>query len=89
LIAIDADSKILDFVAGVLRQPGLNISRFTDPLQGWGSIRRLHPDIVILDQDMAQMGGLELLGRIVMRDPAIDVVILSREYSTERASTAT
>jgi DNA-binding NtrC family response regulator len=85
LIAIDADPKILDLIAGALKQPGLNISRFTDALQGWGCIRWLHPDIVILDRDMAQMGGLELLGRIAMRDPAIDVVILSREYSTELA----
>jgi DNA-binding NtrC family response regulator len=85
LIAIDDESLTLDFIEAALAQPGLNISRFNNPLQGWDAIQQIHPDIVILDQVMPQMGGMELLGRIVEWDPTLDAVILSGEYSTELA----
>jgi DNA-binding NtrC family response regulator len=48
-------------------------------------IRQIHPDIVILDLLMPEISGMELLERIVDWDSAIEVVLLSSEYSTERA----
>jgi DNA-binding NtrC family response regulator len=63
----------------------LEISRSADPAEGWELIRRIHPDIVILDLVMPGISGMELLDRIVEWDSAIEVVLLSSEYSTERA----
>ena len=85
LVVVDDDPSILDFLETVLAQPGLRISRFTDPLKAWDFIRRTRPDVVLLDQLMPVMDGMELLSRIVEWDPAIDVVVLSGQYSTERA----
>ena len=85
IVAIDDDPRMLDFIEAVLARPGLNISKFSDPREGWERIRRIRPEIAILDQIMPAMNGMELLARIVECDPAIDVVILSGEYSTERA----
>lgn len=88
LFVVDDDPLMLDFIQSVLAQPGVNISRFSNPLEAWESIRRVRPDIVMLDHLMPELGGMELLGRIVDWDPAIDVVILSSQYSTELAVAA-
>jgi two-component system response regulator HydG len=48
-------------------------------------IRHVHPDIVILDLLMPGINGMELLDRIVEWDSAIEVVLLSSEYSTQCA----
>ena len=85
LVAIDDDPHVLDFVESALAQPGLNISRFGNALKGLEFICRARPDIVIVDQVMPEMEGMELLRRVVEWDPAIDVVLLSGEYSTELA----
>ena len=85
LVTVDDDSLVLDFIETSLSQPGVEISRSTDPEEGWELIRRIHPDIVILDLLMPGLSGMELLERIVEWDTGIDVVLLSSEYSTERA----
>jgi DNA-binding NtrC family response regulator len=63
----------------------LQISRSAHPAGGWELIRQIHPDIVILDLVMPCIDGMELLDRIVEWDSAIEIVLLSSEYSTERA----
>ena len=85
IIAIDDESLVLDFIEIALTQPGVNVVTSTDPLAGWDLIRRTRPDVVILDQIMPGLSGMELLTRIVSWDPGIDVVILSGEDSTELA----
>ncbi len=84
-MAIDDDPFVLNFVGNVLQQPGLTVSRFNDPVQGWEFIQRISPQIVVLDRSMQAMDGLALLERIVEWDPAIAVVILTGRYSTESA----
>src|ERR1700722_10344755 len=85
LITVDDNQLILDFIESTLTQPDLQIFRSADPAAGWELIRQIHPDIVILDLIMTGTNGMDLLERIVEWDSAIDVVLLSSEYSTERA----
>jgi len=85
LVTVDDDPLVLDFIKSALSQPGLEILRCTDPAQAWDLIRGTHPDIVILDLLMPDISGMELLEQIIEWDSAIEVVLLSSEYSTERA----
>src|SRR5450631_164756 len=85
LITVDDNQLILDFIESSLAQPELQIFQSTDPVAAWELIRQIHPDIVILDLLMPGMNGMDLLERIAEWDPAIDVVLLSTEYSTEHA----
>jgi DNA-binding NtrC family response regulator len=85
LVTVDDDPLILDFIVSTLSQPDLEIFRCTDPADAWELIRRTHPDIVILDLLMPNISGMDLLEQIVEWDSAIEVVLLSSEYSTERA----
>jgi DNA-binding NtrC family response regulator len=88
LIAIDDDPFVLTFAENVLAQPGLNISRFNDSMQGWEAIRRIRPDIVLLDQNVADANGRDLFSRILEFDPGIQVVILTGNQSTDSAVAA-
>jgi DNA-binding NarL/FixJ family response regulator len=42
----------------------------------------LSPDLVVMDVEMPRMGGLDATGRILERDPAIAVVVVSGTSDT-------
>jgi DNA-binding NtrC family response regulator len=88
LVTIDDDPLVLDFIQTALTQPDVEIYRSADPSLGWDLIRQISPDIVILDLLMPEIDGMELLERIVDWDSAIEVVLLSSDYSTENAVAA-
>ncbi len=85
VVAIDDDSEITEFIQEALDHDNVKVLACADPEQGWELIRSARPDIVILDQNMPHTTGLELLTRITEFDPAIDVVLLTGEYSTDLA----
>lgn len=85
LVTIDDDPLVLDFIEVALSQPNLEIFRAADSAEGWELIQRIRPDIVILDLVMPKIGGMEMLERISEWDSAVEVVLLSSEYSTEFA----
>jgi len=85
LVIVDDDPLLLDFVQGVLEQPGLRISTAADSSAGWKLIESTRPDIVILDLMMPGISGMNLLEWIVELNSATEVVLFSSEYSTERA----
>ena len=82
LLTVDDDPLVLDFIESALTQPELEISRSSDPARAWETICRIRPDIVIVDLLMPEIGGMELLERIVEWDSGIEVVLLSGEDST-------
>lgn len=85
LVVIDDDPKNLKLVKFVLANEGLEIHAASDPETGIGLVRRLHPEIVLLDLVMPGVEGMELLEQIVEFDPAIDVILITGHYSTESA----
>ena len=88
LLAIDDEPESLEFIQDALTEPGLEVLTSTDPEEGWRIVRRSHPEIVLLDLRMPKVSGMELLERIVDFDPAIDVILVTGDYSTESAVAA-
>ena len=85
LLAIDDEASSLEFIEDALARPELEILTSVDPEDAWRMIRRHHPEIVLLDLRMPKMSGMDLLERIVEFDPAIDVILVTGDYSTESA----
>ncbi len=85
LLAIDDEPDSLELIQDALTQPGLEVLTSTDPEDGWRMIRRVHPEIVLLDLRMPKVSGMELLEKIVEFDPGIDVILVTGDYSTESA----
>ena len=85
LVVIDDDPKNLKFVNFILANAGLEIHTSSDPQEGFDLIRRLRPQIVLMDLVMPGVQGMELLQKIVEFDPGIDVILMTGYYSTESA----
>jgi DNA-binding NtrC family response regulator len=85
LVVIDDDPKNLKFVNFILANAGLEIHTASEPQEGLDLIRRLRPQVVLMDLVMPGVQGMELLQKIVEFDPGIDVILMTGYYSTESA----
>ena len=63
----------------------LNIYTASDPEAGLDLIFEKHPQIVLTDLVMPKMTGLDLLERVMLFDPAIEVILMTAHYSSESA----
>src|ERR1700693_6001945 len=85
LAVIDDDPQNLKLIKFVLANEGLEIHVASDPDSGMELIKKMHPQIVLLDLVMPGVQGMEMLERIVDFDPGIDVILMTGFYSTESA----
>lgn len=85
LVVIDDDPQNLKLVQFILADEQLEIHTASDPQSGLDLIRRLHPQVVLLDLVMPGVEGMELLQKILEFDPGIDVILMTGYYSTESA----
>jgi DNA-binding NtrC family response regulator len=85
LVTIDDDPRILDVIEKLLAQPGLEILKVSDPIEGLQAVSQTHPDIVILDLVMPKLGGMQVLEKILELNPGTEVVLLTGEYSPKVA----
>jgi DNA-binding NtrC family response regulator len=85
LVVIDDDPANLKLVRFVLANEGLEIHAASDAESGLELIRRLRPQIVLLDLVMPGVQGMEVLQTILEFDPGVDVILMTGFYSTESA----
>jgi DNA-binding NtrC family response regulator len=85
VLIIDDDPQNVDLLTAVLENEDVQIFSSTDPLVGLDLFAEKRPNIVLLDVVMPNLGGMELLERIVQADPAVDVLLMTGDYSTESA----
>ena len=85
LLVIDDDRQNLEFVSEALAENELQVLTADDPEVGLELVRREHPQIVLSDIRMPKINGMELLGKILGVDPAIEVILMTAHYSTEAA----
>jgi two-component system, NtrC family, response regulator HydG len=85
VVAIDDDEQQLKFIATVLAQDNVVVSTAGNPQEGLELVRKEHPHLVLVDLMMPVMSGMEVLEKILQFDPAIEVVLLTGEYSTDSA----
>ena len=85
LVIVDDNAGSLELLSTALEQPDLNIYTASDPEAGLDLIFEKHPQIVLTDLVMPKMTGLELLDRVMLFDPAIEVILMTAHYSSESA----
>lgn len=85
VVAIDDDEQHLKFIARVLSRENVSVSTSTNPQEGLQRVYKERPNLVVVDLVMPGMSGLETLERIVQFDPAIEVILLTGQYSAESA----
>ena len=85
LLVIDDQVENLELINDVLRQDGLRILSTPHPEKGLSLFAQERPDIILVDLQMPNMTGIELLEKVVERDPATEVILMTGHYSAESA----
>lgn len=77
VLHIDDDPAMTALVSELMRQHGIECAQLNDPTKAIALIRDCNYRVVILDLDMPQLHGLELLSQIKQFDGGINVIILT------------
>ena len=85
LLTIDDDPQSLALTQAVLEQDGLEITAVQDPVRGLELVRRIRPQIVLVDLMMPNMSGIDVLEKVMQIDPSIDVIVVTAHYTSETA----
>jgi len=85
LLAIDDDAATLHLIQDALVDAGLDIHTESDPQAGLDAFKSLHPRIVLVDLMMPVLTGMDLLERMLSKDPGVEVILMTGHYSTDSA----
>ena len=85
LLVIDDDAPTLEIIRDALSGMELDIHTALDPEAGLDIFMNLRPRIVLVDLMMPILTGLDLLKRMLDKDPGIEVILMTGHYSTESA----
>ena len=77
VFVIDDDVNLCEWVSFHLTNESRDVEYFTDATTGLDAVRRGAPDAVILDMDLPDMSGLEVLERIRKFRPELPVIMLT------------
>lgn len=64
ILAIDDHPETLDIVVATLRSHGYQVVGLRNPLQGLAMLEKVNPDLVLVDMNMPQMDGKDVVRRI-------------------------
>lgn len=76
---------MLDLLGDALMESGVRVITSADPEEGLEIIKRERPHMVLLDLNMPKLSGMQVLEEVVSFDPAIEVILLTGDYSTSSA----
>ena len=85
LLAIDDDLATLEVIQDALSGFELDIQTASDPEVGLEIFQNVRPRIVLVDLMMPILSGLELLERMLKKDPGVEVILMTGHYSTDSA----
>lgn len=68
VLVVDDDPAMLEVMTSVLSAHGLEVDTLADPLRFWETLEASSPDLVLLDVDMPDVGGIDLC-RVIRNDP--------------------
>lgn len=88
ILVVDDDQGVLAFLRNVLQQAGYSVLTCSDPHTAIRLVAERTPTLVVLDQVMPEMNGLEVLDRIRGLASQTEVVLLTGNYTIEDAVAA-
>lgn len=85
LIVIDDDPAAIELIGSALEPRPILVVGFTNPVLGLEHCAQDRPEIVLLDLNMPELNGLEVLDQITRVAPRTDVILTTADYSTDTA----
>ncbi len=85
IAVIDDEAALGENIQRMLRQPGVSVAAFSDPIEGLAETVANPPDLVLLDVRMPGMSGEEVFTRLHAAHPQLPIVFLTAFGSVESA----
>lgn len=85
LLAIDDDPQTVTEIVDALAQEGLEILTASNLEVGFEAFQEFRPGTVILDLAAPEAPRMDFLERLVGTDPAVNVILIAKHYSTDSA----
>lgn len=85
VMIVDDDPQVLATLRTLLEPWGIKLSTLENPLRFWNALEATSPDLLVLDVQMPQIGGIELC-QVVRNDPrwsALPVLFLTAHTDAE------
>jgi len=84
IVYIDDDQDMLSLIQAVLEQdPDIKVKTFTSPIQALAQIQLAPPDMVILDYQIPEMRGTEVMAKIQQMDLNIPITFFTAQSAPE------
>jgi len=87
ILVIDDEQGIRESLKIILEND-YEIYELQNPENALENIKKINPDLVILDIKMPKMDGIDVLKRIKLKNPSLQVMILSGYKSVDTAQEA-
>src|SRR5882672_9321042 len=88
LLAIDDEPAILTIVERFGRQMGFEVETRTNPAAALAEFSKLDPDVAVVDLQMPELGGLDVLKAIRQANPDCHVILLTGNPTIDTAIAA-
>jgi len=85
LLAIDDEPAILTIVERFGRQMGFEVETRTNPAAALAELSKLDPDVAVVDLQMPELGGLDVLKAIRRANPECHVILLTGNPTIDTA----
>jgi DNA-binding NtrC family response regulator len=85
VLAIDDNASCLELMRAALQSEDIEMHCASSGSEGWNYFLSKRPQAVLLDLGLPDANGMELLEKMVKKDPGADVILMSGDYSPESA----
>jgi DNA-binding NtrC family response regulator len=85
LLAIDDDPATLEIIQDALSDADVDVHTTMDPEEGLEAFHTVRPRIVLVDLMMPVLTGMDLLERMLSKDPGVEVILMTGHYSADSA----
>lgn len=81
MLVVDDEEHVVDLMPEIFADMPVNVLVAQDAEKGWELFRQSRPQLVFLDLRLRGSNGMDLLARMAAFDQAVEVILLSGEYS--------
>ena len=83
ILLVDDDPEIRSLYAEVLAESGYHVDTATDGASGWRALKAHHYDVLITDNTMPGVTGMELIKKVRSEDMTLPVILASGTVPVE------
>ncbi len=77
IVVIDDDAAMRLSCQKILAKSGFQVEVFEDGLQGVEAVKRLRPDLLVVDLKMPGISGMEVISQVQPLDPSLVIVVIT------------